>query len=960
MDARRVEGTQRVVALVLCAFACASCGDTREETSGASSAPTGTAPTTATATPPPDAPLLDQSGQLAATSASDGRGRYDRYFVDVGANDRLVITLTSSAFDPILEVTPPGSGALVNDDWQGDRTRSQIELMASTAGSMKVEVRSYTREGVGAYRLSVRRVADGAPVARADGNVPALTVPNLTVPVLTAGQSVDGELAAGDHALSGGEVFDSYVVRADAAVQVAVTGNGGEAPRTTLVGPDGLTLEAREGSYQAPDRGTYRLQVIGRAGQRYRVAISSGDGDAAPVLARTHHRFNDTLSRLGGSDDAQGGAPPAGNPAAPSAPLLVRIGDRLNGNLSTTDARLPSGELYDVYELQVSAPGEDATVELESSAFDTFLRVEGPGGQRWENDDYGGTLNSRVEVPLSQPGAYHIVVTSYRAGDTGPYALKVLSQRAAAPPVASAGGAGAPPAPAVPEQQITGQLRRGDTTLQSGEYVDEHRFTWPLGARIHLEARSSDFDTYLIVYPPNGPQRDNDDMNPGQSLDAGMDLQVDQPGEWRVLVTSYRAGMTGDYTLVVMGGQAGQGAGAAPVTAPSPAGTPSPTPTPAAGGRTETGTLAQGDQTLPTGEFSDAFTMTFTPRSAVRIRLDSSEFDPYLIVRSPSGHQEDNDDLTPGQLGSGIDIPVAEPGEYRIVVTSYRPGETGRYTLTLSEGPSVVAPPSPVAGTQPPTAPGTPGGPAAVPTPSGGGRVWGLFAGITDYPGTQNDLPECANDARKLAEAVRLQGNMPPDQEFLLTDGQATAANIRQAMATIASRVRPDDVVVFFFSGHGGQTDSSSDTRELDSRDEYLVAYDGNLMDDELGQLFDRINARIALVAIDACFAGGFSKDIITRPGRVGMFSSEEDVTSAVASRFQAGGYLSHFLRLGIQGEADDDPQNNILTVGELTHYTWVQFGRHASDVRMSMGYQHLVVDRGAVRTNEVLWAVSR
>jgi hypothetical protein len=179
-------------------------------------------------------------------------------------------------------------------------------------------------------------------------------------------------------------------------------------------------------------------------------------------------------------------------------------------------------------------------------------------------------------------------------------------------------------------------------------------------------------------------------------------------------------------------------------------------------------------------------------------------------------------------------------------------------------------------------------------------------------------------------------------------------------MRTVAQRIRPDDVFVFFYSGHGGQTDGSSDEDELDERDEYLFVHDGQLMDDELGRLFDGIEARVALVAIDACYAGGFAKDVITRPGRVGMFSSEEDVTSAVAGRFQAGGYLSHFLRLGINGEADNDPHDDVLTVGELTHYTWRQFGQHASDVRMSMGYQHLVVDRGAVRTTEVLWAVRR
>lgn len=866
------------------------------------------------------ATLLEEAGELTASDASDGRGRYDRYFVDVAAGDRLVVSLTSSAFDPILEVTPPGAGALVNDDWQGDTSRSQIELHVTTAGAMKVEVRSYRADGVGAYRVAVRRAAEGESHAQ--------------VPILAAGDTVEGELAEGDHALSGGDVFDSFVIRADGPLQVAVTPASGDPPRTTLVSPSGLTLQPTNGRYEAPDRGSYRLQVIGRRGARYRVSVASTATGSAPLLARAHHQFNEILSQLGGS---------AGGPAQPArpAPLAVRIGDRLHGNLAENDLRLPSGELYDVYELAVAQPAGDVTIEMESTTIDSFLRVEGPSGQTWENDDHGGSLNARVDLTLAQAGTYRIVTTSYRAGETGAYELKVLTRRDQPAPAQT------PSAPAGDEQTIAGQLAAGDSTLASGEYADEHRFTWPAGARIHLEARSTAFDTYLIVHPPNGPQRDNDDMIPGQTLNAGMDLQVNEPGEWRVLVTSYRPGMTGDYTLVVSGG-AGQPPSAQPPSAQPPSAHPpsSAAPSPSAGSRTQTGTLAQGDTTLRSGEYMDTYPMTFTPRSAVSIRLESSAFDTYLIVRTPSGGQEDNDDLQPGVLNSGVDIPVAEPGTYQIIVTSYRPGETGAYTLTVTEGPSVVAP-----------APAQGGGPPA----ASGGRVWGLFAGITDYPGAVNDLPECANDARKLAEAVRNQGNMPSDQEFLLTDAQATTQNIRRAMQTIAQRIGPEDVFVFFYSGHGGQTEGGSrDPRELDQRDEYLLAYDGQLMDDELGTLFDAMRARVSLVAIDACFAGGFAKDVITRPGRVGMFSSEEDVTSAVAGRFQAGGYLSHFLRLGIQGEADNDPHNQILTVGELTHYTWVQFGRHASDVRMSMGYQHLVVDRGAVRTSEVLWAVNR
>ena len=134
------------------------------------------------------------------------------------------------------------------------------------------------------------------------------------------------------------------------------------------------------------------------------------------------------------------------------------------------------------------------------------------------------------------------------------------------------------------------------------------------------------------------------------------------------------------------------------------------------------------------------------------------------------------------------------------------------------------------------------------------------------------------------------------------------------------------------------------------------MLYDGELIDDEMGRLFDGIRGRVSILALDSCFAGGFAKDVITQPRRMGLFSSEEDVLSGVASRFQAGGYLSHFLRAGLQGNADMDPRDRTLTAGELTHYVYQQFATHARDLRMSTGYQHLVVDRGAVRPDFVLW----
>jgi hypothetical protein len=118
------------------------------------------------------------------------------------------------------------------------------------------------------------------------------------------------------------------------------------------------------------------------------------------------------------------------------------------------------------------------------------------------------------------------------------------------------------------------------------------------------------------------------------------------------------------------------------------------------------------------------------------------------------------------------------------------------------------------------------------------------------------------------------------------------------------------------------------------------------------------------LLWLDSCFSGGFAKDIVSAPGRMGIFSSEEDITSNVADKFRAGGYLSHFLDEAIaQGLADSD-KNNSITAIELSQYL---HERYRSDVKstrpadvvrteMTLGYQHLVVDRGSIGAYDVLF----
>src|SRR5690606_9273866 len=177
--------------------------------------------------------------------------------------------------------------------------------------------------------------------------------------------------------------------------------------------------------------------------------------------------------------------------------------------------------------------------------------------------------------------------------------------------------------------------------------------------------------------------------------------------------------------------------------------------------------------------------------------------------------------------------------------------------------------------------------------------------GVADYAGRVNDLPNTDDDARRLFEALRGEGLLHP-ASALLVNGRATRKGLESAFARAAAAAGPDDLFLFFFSGHGNQVDAPDSAEELDGRRETIELYDGAITDTQLAQLFQRVRARMSMVVLDSCFSGGF-RNLIDRPNVMGLFSSEEDLTSLVASRLKAGGFLAYFLREGLTGAADTD-----------------------------------------------------
>lgn len=467
-------------------------------------------------------------------------------------------------------------------------------------------------------------------------------------------------------------------------------------------------------------------------------------------------------------------------------------------------------------------------------------------------------------------------------------------------------------------QGVDGELTPVDTQRRSGKYEDAYLIRGRAGQKIELRLTSDDFDSYLLVTGPGGYQVSNDDGDSG-SLNSRMVVELPADGTYRVSATSFEQGATGAYRI-----EARPASGGAQVERPVEA-------APITLGQGIEGRLDQRDNRLG-AKFQDRYRLTAHRGDRIRLDLISSEFDTIVSLTAPDGTLISNDDrpgAAQGDTNSRLDTVIPEDGDYLVGVTSYADNGTGKYRLTLANRPA-----------DPRT------------TALSGGRVLVVAVGVAAYQ-RMSGLPHTDDDARQLVASMRAAGVLHP-ASVVLTDAQATKARVRQAMQNAARQAGPNDLVVFFFSGHGDQVEAAQGARELDGKSETIELFDDALRDTELQQMTDQINSRMVLVALDSCFSGGF-RNVVDRPNVLGLFSSEEDLTSTVAERFDAGGYLSYYLRTGLSGEADNDG-DRIVTAGELTTYLRRNF-RNLGDIPASTqndenDFQYLVVERGGVDIN--------
>lgn len=223
-------------------------------------------------------------------------------------------------------------------------------------------------------------------------------------------------------------------------------------------------------------------------------------------------------------------------------------------------------------------------------------------------------------------------------------------------------------------------------------------------------------------------------------------------------------------------------------------------------------------------------------------------------------------------------------------------------------------------------------------------KIWGVLVGVAKYSPEQNkkgvrDLKFCGKDAETM-HAFLLSpegGSVPAKQLRLLTDEQATYDNITKACSEIFSQAAPQDLIVFYFSGHGGV--------------EKFCAHDQNISHNAIKKTITSSAALKRLCIADACHSGSWNSNnqLSTKSqlseeevrslyyqqlGRTGdglalFMSSAMEETSLELPGLGHGMFTYYYIE-GLKGGADAN-KDRIITIEEIFRYVYDNVSKKAS-----------------------------
>jgi len=217
----------------------------------------------------------------------------------------------------------------------------------------------------------------------------------------------------------------------------------------------------------------------------------------------------------------------------------------------------------------------------------------------------------------------------------------------------------------------------------------------------------------------------------------------------------------------------------------------------------------------------------------------------------------------------------------------------------------------------------------------GTGNRWAVLVGVDTYEDIANY--GALRLSMKDVEAIREQlitGGFDSARIRLLTDTtdeKPSRANILTALKAVADATEPDDLLLFYYSGHGEEKGDASYLVARDGR--HLTLSDTAVSISRVKELMDGAAARAKVIVLDACHSGAdiggkgpkpmtveFINRVFEQAEGMAILASCKQGQLSYESQAIGQGVFTHFLLEALGGEADRD-EKGFVTVQDASRH---------------------------------------
>lgn len=217
----------------------------------------------------------------------------------------------------------------------------------------------------------------------------------------------------------------------------------------------------------------------------------------------------------------------------------------------------------------------------------------------------------------------------------------------------------------------------------------------------------------------------------------------------------------------------------------------------------------------------------------------------------------------------------------------------------------------------------------------GVGNHWAILVGVNTYEDTANygPLRLCIKDVEAIRDQLVAGGFAPAHIRLLTdrTDEKPTRANMLTALKSVADATEPDDLLLFYYSGHGEEVGGESYLTARDGR--HLTLSDTAVSISRIKKYMDDAAARAKVIILDACHSGAniggkgpksmtaeFINRVFEQAEGMAILASCKQGQLSYESPSIGQGVFTHFLLEALSGKADLD-EKGFVTVHDASRH---------------------------------------